>query len=527
MYFCHWKVGVVFLFLFICTGCTVLGRTQLTETRPNIIVILTDDMDLSLIPYLEKTNKYIAQKGATFLNYFVTSPLCCPSRVSLLRGQYPHNTQILSNSPPDGGFLSFLESRNETETLAVWLNRAGYDTALLGKYLNGYPQSDNRIYIPVGWADWQVFDRQNPSQNDEGNYLNYPMNENGKIIYYGGADDDYSTDVLKNKTISLINQNKITDIPFFILVSVYAPHGPSIPAARHMNSFINLVYPKNPSFNEVDISDKPIYIRSLALSGDEVEYIEADQLYRKRVQTIQAVDDLIEEVVTTLEKNGQLDSTYIFFTSDNGFHIGEHHLPPGKGTPYEEDIHVPLIIRGPGIRPGITITQLVANIDIAPTILEMAHIDSVGFIDGRSMIPLLMPQPSQSLNWRKGLLIGMGSMDSLIMSNAQKTSLLDLRIEEPVIEFSYLIQDHQFVQVSEEAFYGIRTETFKYVEHKSGELEYYDLLKDPYELSNVSSTIGPEITIALHNWLEQFSKCASDICRNLDIDLPSILLKQP
>jgi len=481
-----WTSGLVLVcvILSVWLAYSAINSTGWFKPKPNIIIILTDDLDLTLMSYLENTNKLIAESGATFTNYFVTTPLCCPSRASILRGQYAHNTNILENSP---GFVNFYRNTREDETIATWLNRAGYNTALTGKYLNGYPVGAGKRYVPPGWTDWHSF----LYESYEGTfYYGYKMNENGEIVQYGDAPEDYSTDVIKDQSINFINQSISENAPFFILISVIAPHGPSTPANRHTEIYKDLIAPKKPSFNEADLSDKPSSTYAVAKSEDEFDQGDADALFTRRVQTMQAVDELVGEVVLRLEQQGQLDNTYIFFTSDNGLHMGEHKLPSVKGFPYEEDIHVPLLVRGPGIQPGLQITQMTANIDLAPTISEMTKVKSADFMDGRSLLPFLHPGTDQVLEWRNSLLIESGYMD----------------IESETIVFR-----------------GIRTETFVYVEYKNGEFEYYDLISDPYQLDNLASSLDPEKLASLHAWLEQLKTCRMEECRTAEMAIPDLI----
>jgi len=433
------------------------------------------------MPYLPNINKLIGGQGVTFTNYFTPTPLCCPSRASTLRGQYAHNTQVLANSP---GFRGFYKQGLEAETLAVWLNRAGYNTSLVGKYLNGYPIPAGRAYIPPGWTDWHSFIFKD---NSEGFYTNYILNDNGNIKEYGDAPEDYSTDVFKNIGFNFINESHRQGRPFFLYWSLYAPHGPSDPAPRHADLFEGLTFPQKPSFNEPDLSDKPSTTYAAANTGDEFDVYDADFLFRKHVQAMQAVDEMIPELIDLLQQNGQLDNTYIIFTSDNGLHMGEHGLPAGKGFPYEEDIHVPFMIRGPGITPGTQISQFAANIDLAPTLADLAHARAADFIDGRSLVPLLHPKPDQKISWRNSLLIEQG------YPNNPEAALI---------------------------FNGIRTDTFVYIEYENGEREYYDLIADPYQLENLASKLDAERLTALHNWVEQSKTCSAEECRTLEATVP-------
>lgn len=477
--------GAVLVLLLVLIAGTLIGirrSERLANPPPNIIFILADDMDYALLPFMENTNRLIGQEGATVTNYFVTSSACCPSRASLLRGQYPHNTGILENSP---GFEQFYRNGNDEDTIAVWMKKAGYRNSFMGKYLNLYPAGVKRSYIPPGWADWHVL-LYHVSPDF---YYGYTMNENGRLVTYGKKDEDYNTDVLRDKAIEFVKRSIRRRSPFFLFISPYAPHGPSEPAPRHAGLYADLSYPKSPSFHEEDISDKPSIIRELSRTGGIIENEEADYLFVRRVQSMQAVDEMVADLVQLLEQNGQLANTYIFFTSDNGFHMGEHSLPSGKMLPYEEDIRVPLLARGPGIQPGAVITQLTANIDIAPTIAELTGAETAAFVDGRSLVRLLHGEAVQDADWRKGLLI----------------------------ETGYLERESHVI-----AYRGIRAERFTYVEYESGELEFYDLTADPYQMDNLANRLDAEDLSLLHSWLEQLSACQAEGCRAAETALPEI-----
>ena len=456
---------------------------QLEDPPPNIVFVLVDDMDYTLLPYIERTNRLVAQEGAVFTNYFVTSSACCPSRASTLRGQYPHNTGILENSP---GFEEFYRNGNDEETIAVWMRSAGYQNSFMGKYMNLYPAGVKRSYIPRGWTDWHVFLYHITSDF----YFGYTMNENGKLVSYSKKAEDYSTDILRDRALEFIERNARRRSPFFLYISPYAPHGPSDPAPRHADLYPDLVYPKSPSFHEEDTSDKPFIIRDLRRTGGLFETEEADALFVRRVQTMQAVDEMVADIIQLLEENGQLENTYIFFTSDNGFHMGEHSLPSGKMLAYEEDIRVPFMVRGPGIQAGTTVTQMAANIDLAPTFAELAGAEVAEFVDGRSLVPFLLGRAEDVTDWRNALLLETGYLDR----------------ESHVI-----------------AYRGIRAEAFTYVEYESAELEFYDLTSDPYQLDNLAGELDAETLSLLHTWLEQLTACQAEGCRAAETALPDIV----
>jgi N-acetylglucosamine-6-sulfatase len=469
-------------------------NTRLFKDTPNVIIILTDDMDNTLMPYMPKTIELIGEQGATLDNFFITTPICCPSRASILRGQYAHNTDILENSP---GFARFFKLQEEESTLAVWLQNAGYRTALYGKYLNNYPVNAGQNYVPPGWTDWGAF----IGTDYEGNlFYNYTISENGTLVPYGDAPEDYSTDVIRDKSLTFIEDSVKADSPFFLFVSVYAPHGPAIPAPRHQALYNDEMYPQKPSFNEQDVSDKPAIIRALTETGDEFDENDANAYFNARINSLQSVDELVEDVVRALEQNGELEDTYIFFLSDNGFRLGEHRLPSGKGTAYEEDIRVPFMARGPGIEPGTQYSQMTANIDLAPTIAEIAGVAIPEFVDGRSFLTFLH---GGEVPWRDGLLIEFGYIDEEAVAEA---------LADPET-------DNLLVDVAGGAFRGIRGRDFVYVEYANGEFEFYDLVADPYQLENLAGRLSLETLNIFHEKLEALKKCNGSECWVLEEDL--------
>ena len=325
----------------------------------------------------------------------MTNSLCCPSRATILRGQYTHNHEILSNEPPLGGFEKFRFLGHENSTMATWVKEQGYRTAFFGKYLNGY----NETYIPPGWDEWYAV---------TGNYLSHTFNENGHLVSYE-PESYYDTDVISDKASDYITRTAGADPPFFtadrpflMWIGTKAPHQPATPAPRDENAYPDVSLPHPPSFDEEDVSDKPDWVSdNPPLSLEQKRYME--ELYRKRLQSMLAVDDMIGDLVKALHDSGELDNTYIVFTSDNGFHLGQHRLGAGKWTPYEEDIRVPLIVRGPGVPEGKTLHHMVLNNDLAPTFADLAGAEPPSFVDGRSLKPLLTDDPTPLEDWRQAL----------------------------------------------------------------------------------------------------------------------------
>ena len=340
---------LVLLPLLLVVAALQAGSAPRAATaRPNVVFILTDDQDLLLhsLDFMPRTRALIAQQGMTFQQDFVPLSLCCPSRSTILTGLYPHNHKIYNNRAPDGGFAKFEALGHEETTIATALHAAGYRTALFGKYMNNYPRHDDLTHVPPGWDEFA-----SPAAGQPYTEFNYTLNENGSLVQYAHDPDDYLTDVIAAKATDFIRRSAAGNAPFFLYLAPYAPHKPATPAPRHANLFAGLHAPRTPSFDEADVSDKPARIRKLPrLSAADIAAI--DNLYRRRTQSLQAVDEAVAAVVQALEESGQLANTYILFTSDNGFHMGQHRMKAGKYTPYETDVHMPLLVRGPGIAAG-------------------------------------------------------------------------------------------------------------------------------------------------------------------------------
>ena len=472
---------------------------QAATTRPNIILILTDDMDLPLASRkaMPRLHKLLAQRGATFTNAYVPLSLCCPSRATILTGRYAHNLQVYNNNPPGGGFPVFRDLGHEEETIGVALQRAGYRTALMGKYLNEYPEGDDLRYVPPGWDEWAV-----PAAGEAYAQFNYTLNVNGTLVQHGREPADYLADVMTQRARAFVTQASEDDVPFFLYFSAYAPHKPATPAPRHRRTFRNAKAPRTPSFNEADVSDKPQKIRDLPpLNAAAIARL--DQLYRLRLQSLQAVDEAIAALVQTLEKTGELDNTFIVFTSDNGFHLGQHRLGSSKYTPYEEDIRIPLIVRGPGVKAGVEIDAFVENLDLAPTLAQLAGATLPVPPDGRSFVSLLKKPQNPPATWRRLVFL---EQFTFIEPDEEARS-----VREPADEAAG--QEHV-------THYGLRTSTYKFVEYGNGELEYYDLVEDPFELENLAGTLSAERVRQLRERVEALSTCSGRGCRELEAGLP-------
>jgi arylsulfatase A-like enzyme len=457
--------------------------------HPNIVFILTDDMTLHDLQFMPKVKKLLIEQGTNFSNYFVTNSQCCPSRSSILRGQYVHNHGVGSNN---AGFKTFYRLGNESSTISTWLRAAGYMTGYMGKYLNGYPDPHNKTHVPPGWDEWF-------GAIGGGGYreFGYTLNENGKLVKYGHADADYLTDVIARKTEAFIHQAAEKKKPFFLHLAPFAPHEPAIPAPRHRALFPDAKAPRTASFNEKDVASKPAYIRALPLL-QEKQIEKMDQLYRKRLQSLQAVDDLVESVVDTLKQTGELHRTYIVFASDNGYHFGQHRLMQGKQTAYEEDIHVPLLIRGPEVPAHRSVQQLAVETDLAPTFAEWASITPPGFVDGRSLEPLLEKSLPPAGKWREGILIEHQPGPEPFMSWFEER----------------LFQTTQKSRLT--AYQAVRSSHRLFVQYQSGEREFYDLVSDPDQLHNIAAEIDPQLIKRYSLWLSQLKKCKGADCQTAE-----------
>ena len=494
--------------------------------KPNIIFILADDLDASAIQYMPKLKSLITDQGATFTNYFVSESLCCPSRATTLRGQYPHNTQILGNLYPLGGYLKFLQLDEEKSTVAVWLQDAGYHSMLAGKYFNGYPLRTDPSHVPPGWNEWYV-----PVKGDPYSQYNYTLNENGQQVVYGEEPEDYGTDVYVGKAVDFIKRNAPAGQPLFVYLAPFAPHSPYTPAPRHADLFADLTAPRTPNYNEEDVSDKPAYIRNRSLlTPDEQASIDED--YRNRARSLQALDEGIEAIVDALEANGQLDNTYIFFVADNGYHLGNHRQTTGKVSPYEEEMRVTMRVRGPGVPAGAMLDHLVGNVDLAQTWADLAGAKAADFCDGRSLVPLMGTDPPALDQWRQGFSFEHG-VDQVNAAGeiATPTPDIDPGLLEPQDQDekdAAAASAERRAKLGAPAFRGIRLQTLSYVEYSTGEIELYDLVSDPYQLQNLASNADPKLLAALAARVSELSACKAESCRTAEdapFDLPESLTR--
>jgi N-acetylglucosamine-6-sulfatase len=453
-------------------GSTATGGS----TPPNIVFVLTDDLSTNLIRWMPQVQALEA-RGITFNNYFVSDSLCCPSRASIFTGDYPHDTGVFTNVGSDGGISAFWANGDEQHTFNLALQNAGYETAMMGKYLNGYLQGPSRSplpdsYVPPGWNEWDAIGWGYPEYD-------YPMDVNGTVQNFGHSPGDYLTNVLARKGVQFIDQSAQSGHPFFLELATFAPHFPYTPAPRYAHAFAGLTAPRPPSFDVLPTNAPQWLAGHPPLSQGQLDSI--DRVFRRRVQDVQSVDDMIARIEDALAAHNMLSNTYIVFSSDNGLHTGEYRLMPGKLTAFDTDIKVPLVIAGPGIAPDTTTDAITENVDLAETFAALGGTSLAG--DGHSLVPLL--GGSTPASWRNA---------ALIEHHGPDTSPQD--------------PDAQSQDSGNPTTYeAMRTPDLLYVEYADGERELYDLHSDPYELNNIAPFAPPTELAQLHAELAALEQC--------------------
>lgn len=519
--------------------------------RPNFVLVQTDDQTIDSlyatfnaggvpIQVMPNTLSLIAEKGVTLNRYYVPYPLCCPSRVSLLTGRYAHNHNVRGNVQPNGGFLGFSFRGANGHNVAAWLQQAGYRTIHIGKFLNGYGDEpfDNGTTVPPGWNAWHTVLKADTNHY----YYGYSLNNNGAIggpygdsgswetREYGERDDFgcplaplngkpclHATDIFTRiATEELVGTPP--EKPFYLQLDYTAPHGDfrrpagPEPATRHYNSLAGarLPHTRAQGVNEGNVGDKPRFIREASfLSPTELHTYRV--YYEKQLESLRAVDDGVKQIVDTLGLMGRLRKTYIIFTTDNGFFFGEHRLTGGKFLAYEPATHLPFLMRGPGIKPGSFTGELAANIDVAPTILELAGATADKSIDGRSLVPYIT---DTSLRTRRPILF-----ESFVETND-----VEAHGNEPEKAARAGGGAQASIVAPPKDYIGVRLGPYKYIEWPSGEKELYDVTKDPFELNNIvrQGNFAP-IRNFLHSELVRLAECGGRECRETTPRLPLTL----
>jgi arylsulfatase A-like enzyme len=418
--------------------------------------------------------------GLTFNDYFVADSLCCPSRASIFTGNLPHDTGIVDNFGPHGGFPEFYRRGEAKHTFAIALQRSGYLTAMMGKYLNGYMNSPDgthtpkipSTYVPPGWSEW---DAAGWGYNEFG----YTLNEDGKLRSYRHRASDYLTDVLAGRGTAFINRAARARKPFFLELATFAPHHPYVPAPRNAHDFPGLQAPRPANFDVLPAHAPRWLAGRPRLTPNEIGSI--NSVFRLRAQSVEAVDAMLGGIEQTLAKDGIARNTYVVFSSDNGLHTGEYRLMPGKMTAFDTDIHVPLVIVGPGVPAGATTDAMTSNIDLAGTFAAIGGAKMGG--DGHSLLSIFHGHAPG--DWRNVVLIEHhgGSM-------------------------SPLDPDYQVASSANPPTYqAMRTQSFLYVEYADGEREFYNLRTDPFELNNVIDRLSHGTRVQMHGELTALGHC--------------------
>jgi arylsulfatase A-like enzyme len=464
------SVGTALVLASVVVLATIVGLARSTAAAepPNIIFLMTDDMPEGLWSSMPGLKNQVAANGVRFKNAYVTESLCCPSRATVLTGKYPHNHDITGNGSPNGGEAEFRSSGQDLDTVATSVRAAGYRTALIGKYMNGYTGT----YKPPGWSYWYAQAGRNS------------INDNGTLVDPSGP---LPVTIAKKAQQFLDGAtNRAGDPPFMLFYWTTQPHLPANVPPGYNGLFTDARLPRPPSFNEANVSDKPSYVRDLPpLTRAQIDGLEAD--HKTQLRNLAHVDDTLKNMLNLLRSRNELANTYIVFASDNGVHMGQHRytVPRGsKSTPYEEAASVPLIIRGPGVPHGKVRTQLVANTDFAPSFASWAEASPLGDADGRPLTRLLDATPPTT--WR--------------------TSLLNER--------HLLQQDDSPSPMHYDALFTASGK--RYVEYPdTQEQELYDLSTDPYELTN-SLAPGATPPSNLVSRLRALKTCAGSTCHTAE-----------
>jgi N-acetylglucosamine-6-sulfatase len=410
--------------------------TPAVAAQPNVVLILTDDQRRDTLAAMPTVERELVGGGVTFTDAIAVNPLCCPSRASFLTGRYSHSTGVYDNRAPNGGARSF----DASSTLATWLAAVGYRTAYVGKYLNGYRYS----VVPPGWHHWRGYN---------GGFFNYWLSVDGAGVFFTGGEESYSTDVLTREAVSFI---ETTSDPFFLVYAPYAPHAPARPAPRHDGAFGGLPRWRPPSYDEPDVADKPAWARERARLTD-AQQAAGDEFRRRQFASLLAVDQGVEAILGALRASGRLENTVLVFSSDNGLLWGEHRQWNRKVSAFEESIRIPLVVRYDALTlGGRRESRLAANIDVAPTIAELAGTSAPG-AEGVSLVPLLSDSPAPSPRLRRDFLL---------------------------IEH---LQGQGGTTAAVPTYCAVRGRQFKYVVYSTREEELYDLDRDPFELENRAS----------------------------------------
>ncbi|GLV36749.1 uncharacterized protein CBL_02416 [Carabus blaptoides fortunei] len=456
---------------------------------------------------MSNTINLISNKGVTFQNAFVNAPICCPSRSTLLTGLYSHNTGVRNNSVSGGCASLKWRTEFEPNSIAPLLKQSGYQTFYAGKYLNQYgtKSGGGASHVPVGWDSWYGL---------IGNscYYNYTLSENGRAVRYT---DTYLTDLIKDKATEFLDN--INDEPYFMMLATPAPHAPFTPAPRHRDRFPNVQALRTPAFNYTPTNKHwLLQMPPNNLPGD-VSHL--DQIQEHRFESLLAVDEMVQRIVSKVERTGQLNNTFVIYTSDNGFHIGQFVQPWDKRQPYDTDIRVPLLIRGPGLRPK-TISQIpVQSVDLAPTILQMAEHPVPSNMDGRPLLnEIINEQNDARVQWHSYILIEYHGEGDGKTNDELCPWKFDSTLSECSTESWCKCQD-----AKNNTYNCVRqlslTKDFLFCRFIDSEnfVEAYDIKSDKYQLQNIFNEMTKNDIATYDIILQKLINCSGVHCRNLQL----------
>jgi N-acetylglucosamine-6-sulfatase len=520
-------LGAVLALLAIVGGAVAARDARGAPAQKNVVFILTDDMTTSELSAMPNVQSLLAGQGTSFNDAYVSFPLCCPSRATMMSGQYMHNHNVRGNFPPNGSWIKFIP--HESSDLPVLLADDGYYNVHIGKYMNGYPLSTPNFPpppsptfpVPNGWDEWYG------KVSEDALYFNYQLIEKTSpsatphLTFYGDQPDDYQTDVFTDRAVNFVKDKSVANQPFWLNLWFNSPHGPFDPAPRDRFRLAGTPLPRLPAFNEKDIRDKPKWFRRQAkrrLSKKQIGLIDNER--RRQEEQLISVDQAVGELVQNLKDKGILNDTYIIFSSDNGFFRGEHRIVSGKYLPYDPASRVPLIVRGPGIPAGGVSNELVWNGDITQTILQIAQGSPNGSLDGRSLLPFAENPALRST--RPVLLEGDTGPGGTGAESAQSSSA---RAREARVHLadkagvSDLEQEPDAIKSATNtdtapAYRSIRTDRYEYTLYANGQTELYDMKLDPAQLHSLAH--DPRYRFVrkwLYNALIPLSGCAGATCR--------------
>lgn len=419
---------------------------------PNVVLIVSDDQRWDSMGAMPNVQRLLAQHGITYTNAYVTTPVCCPSRASILTGRYARNTGVLDNYGPTGGAPVF----DDGDTIATRLHSVGYHTALVGKYMNGYDALP-ACYIPPGWTDWHAI-----SGDAALSYYDMTLSENGRLNSYGAGPADYQGTVLTDIATDWL---ATVPEPFFLYFTPSNPHRPALAAPEDTGSYEGVEPWRPESFDEEDTSDKPW--DGLVPKMGPVDLKLADRMNQRMKESLQTLDGMVADIVATLEERGVIDNTVVIFTSDNGWMLGEHRLV-SKTWPYEESIRVPMVVRTPRSEEPSVNDNLVLNIDLAPTIQGWAG--ASGDTDGF---------PLTSAGWPPG---------------AWPFEIPPRPRGDFVVEWLGAERDDPEVPPR---YSALHTKRYAYIEYENGWRELYDLKSDPLQMTNLADEPGSAMLVGV------------------------------